>query len=123
MPTGTLESLADAGRVLESALASTSGVAVSFSEERACLKFRQRLYAFRQKERESNAKLFPPEHEAHNKSRFDHLTVIVKISPGEVGPLYQLHVVPVSLELAGIEEVVDIATGETINISEEEPQP
>jgi hypothetical protein len=87
------------------------------------VKFRQRLYSFRQKDRDSSTKLYSEDHPAFGKSAFDRLMVLTRIIPGELSAEYHLHVVPATLERAGIAEVIDIASGEKITIDEEEPKP
>lgn len=106
MPSGTLESLADAIKVLDQALGVEAGIRLYFNFRGRAFNFRQRLYTARKKDRELNRKQYEPESEFYGKSVYD---CIIISSPSKSNDQWILEVRKSTTGLGpdSIEEIKD----------------
>ncbi len=78
MPTGTLESLADAIAILERALSSQKGLKLQFQNHGRAVNYRHRLYSARTKDRDENRKLYSADEALYGRSAYD--TLVIKVT-------------------------------------------
>lgn len=69
----TLDSLADVRTVMDRALESDRGIAISFDDHRALVNLRQRAYRLRKLERDLATQTFPIGHPGRGRTAYDRL--------------------------------------------------
>ena len=102
-------------QVLDRALESTKGLTIRFENHSRAMSFRFRLYSARTADRKQNRLLYEPNNPLWGQSPYDELVMTIHnrdgwtlfITKGGLGPNL------------GIEEIIDIATGEKLNMGEE----
>jgi hypothetical protein len=96
MPSGSLQSLADARDIMDRALESEKGISAEFETHGALINFRQRCHALRSKERHLSREAFAPGHPSRNTSGYDGLRLVDCSSRGvgaEFEPPFVLKIV------------------------------